>query len=103
LAQFALEKLVSIVGAAHRYVSGIISVDLTNEALDVEDISTVGLVLLRNLDATNFVVVTDGLLATTYTVRMNAGEFALFRAGSNTIVLKADSLACNVQYVVFEA
>lgn len=65
-------------------------------------ISTVGYVLIKNIDDTNYC--DFGRTTTVYNVRLKAGEFALFRLTptTNTIFALANSSSVNVQYWVFE-
>lgn len=94
----ALEKFVTMTGSD--YVSITQEIGTTEEALDIPaDIGTLGYVLIINLDSTNFVEI--GLTGS-YTIKLKAGEFCLFRADSNSLYGKADTAAVDIQMYGFE-
>ena len=69
------------------------------EVLEVgSDLSTLGYVLITNLDVTNFVEV--GITGS-YTIKLKPGDVCLFRA-SGTIYCRADTAACQIQFWAFE-
>lgn len=73
------------------------------EALVLGDAGAGGWILLVNRDASNFV----GLVANsggTYFIRMMPGEGALFRvdATASAPFIKADTAACEVEYLLLE-
>lgn len=79
-------------------VSNIISVGTGDESLALGDISTIGWVFFHNLDAINYISVgSDGTL---YPIRLNAGEFALMRWNAAAIHAKANTGACNFEYLL---
>ncbi len=61
-------------------------------------IGTPGWVYIKNLDSTNFVTV--GITGS-YTIKLLAGEFCIFRAAGAIFVL-ADTATCNVEYCIIE-
>lgn len=61
-------------------------------------LGTPGYVFIKNLDSANFVTV--GITGS-YTIKLLAGEFALFRAAAAIFAL-ADTATCNVEYVIIE-
>lgn len=94
-----------------RYVSqttqgmaaGIQSVGTTAEAIGVTDISTKGLMVCRNLDATNYVEIgMDSTGTFVPTIKLKAGEDATFRVASGTLQAKANTAAVKLQYWLFE-
>jgi len=94
----SIEFYVTMAGSD--YVSLTQEIGTTEEALDIPtDIGTAGYILIKNLDSTNFVEV--GLTAS-YTIKLKAGEVALFRADSNSLYAKADTANVNVQLYIFE-
>ncbi len=69
----------------------------TSEETLGEALTTTGWILMRNLDATNYVE--WGSATTEYVGRMEAGEFAVFRTiPAATLYLKANTAACDVWY-----
>lgn len=86
------------------YVKKTQTIGTSSEALGLIDAGTIGLCLIKNLDTTNYVEV-RGRSADLHLLRINAGEFALFRfSGDSTAPeVKANTAACIVEYVIFEA
>ena len=64
------------------------------------EVGTPGWTYVRNLDDTNYVEI--GCVTTSYTIKLKAGEFCLFRASGSTIYAKANTAACNVEFCVVE-
>lgn len=72
----------------------------TEENVDLPgDAGSNPLVLVKNLDDTNFV---EFGAASTFHQRVNSGEMALFRVNGVTLSAKADTAACNVLIYAFE-
>jgi hypothetical protein len=76
----------------------------TTAALDKGNITQPGLMLLKNLDGTNYVE----LGGATFTVgngviRVNAGEWCLFRWRGTTPFILANTASCEVEYLILEA
>lgn len=69
------------------------------------DISTAKVLVLENLDATNYVELSYGTGGSFVAeIRLDAnGGFAVFRPTSMTIYLKANTAACRVKWDVVEA
>lgn len=77
------------------------SVGTTEEALaQGADLGTPGYILIKNLDATNYVEV--GSTTGVYDIKLLAGEIALYRHNSATIYAKANTAACLVEYALIE-
>jgi len=98
--------------------SGSVSVDMTGthcaagtqevgtsaEALEKGDISTPGLLYIHNMDGTNYVEVgydEGGTFAAT--VKLLAGEYAVFRLAQTTPQVKANTAAVTIEYILAEA
>lgn len=79
------------------------SIGTTEESITFTDISTNGWVLMQNLDTTNYVQ--WGFASGVYGGRMKAGELAgPFRMESGaTLYLKANTAACRVRVIHYEA
>lgn len=92
-----INNVVTVSG--NKRMSGVASIGTTEETLPLGDIATVGWVVIRNLDSTNFITIgtTTGQLG----MKLKAGESCSFRASANNIYLKADTAACNVSYDIF--
>jgi len=70
------------------------------EALDPGEASVGGWLIIKNLDADNFVTLEVGE-ATSF-CQLNPGEVALFRATA-AVTAVADTAACLVEYLLLEA
>lgn len=84
---------------------GIISVGTSAEQLDVGDVAAPRLVFLRNHDATNYVEFGNWNAASpVYTGKLLAGDPSFFATGlaSTDIALKANTAACDVEYLVLD-
>lgn len=81
------------------FTSGTQEIGTSDELIAVSsDIGTQGLWYIRNLDSTNFVEI--GLTAS-YTIKILAGEFAVFRA-SAPLYAMADTSAVTIRFHCFE-
>ena len=102
--QFAIAKVeeilrIDMTGSDHSQGTQVLST--TEEALDVSgDIGTIGICLIKNI-ATTAVEVQIGISGQ-FPMRLNQGEFCLFRA-NGTIFVKATSGTPSIQFLVFEA
>lgn len=84
------------------FVSGVLSIGTTEEELtQLADLGTPGYVILKNLDATNYVEF--GSTTGVYDIKLQAGECALYRHNSATLYAKANTAACLVEYTIIEA
>lgn len=77
------------------------NVGIAEEALNLGDVSSLGWIALKNLDATNFINVktaTGGVIF----AKLKAGEMMLFRAGSGLTApfVIADTAACQLDILV---
>lgn len=77
------------------------NVGTSEEALILGDAAAGGWVFIKNLDATNYVSLRSGTGATDV-IRINAGEFAMFRLhGSSTApYVIANTAAVEIEYLV---
>jgi hypothetical protein len=94
-----IELLVDV--STKRYVHAKVSVGTSEEAIDLGDLSApLGWAMFVNRDSTNYVELRLGTGASNDMVRVNAGEFALFRFGSDVSApyLIAPTAACQVEY-----
>jgi hypothetical protein len=86
---------------------GVQNVGTSAEAIDVGDVSTLGLAWFRNLDATNFVQVGQDVGGGGFEefFKLLAGETALMRldlAATGVLQAKADTAAIELQYIIYE-
>ena len=83
------------------YTRGVQTVGTTEEELvQGADLGTPGFVMIKNLDATNYVEI--GATTGVYGIKLKAGEFALYRHNSATVFAKANTTACNVEFFIVE-
>jgi hypothetical protein len=94
---------VTMTGADH--LQGTQNVGTSWEVLSVGEIATRGFNLIKNLDSTNYVEISSDDAPTNAPIRLNAGEFCLFRAGQVNANLRgrANTAAVNIQFWFFEA
>ena len=74
------------------------------EAVLLGDVATGGYWYVENMDATNFVELRSGTLATDF-IRLNAGEWAIFRVSADATApfAIADTAAVNVRFLKFDS
>jgi hypothetical protein len=73
----------------------------TEEQFALVDVANARYVVVQNLDTTNFVQV--GTATGAYSVKLLAGDIALFPPNANALYLKADTAACLVSVLVVGA
>lgn len=71
------------------------------EALVLGDVTAPGWVMLKNLDATNYITVKTGTGGTVF-AKLLAGEFCLLRLGSGAQVpyVQSDTAACQLDVLI---
>lgn len=91
--------------STQRYTQGVQRIAAGTEALlDTGDIPYVGYLLIKNIDPTNYVELNQDALSTAFTIRLKAGEFALFRVGDGTgngIYAQANIAQVLLEYYLF--
>ena len=92
----AVQHQVTMTGTVMQH--GVQAIGTSKENLVLGDVSSPGYVLLRNLDAANYVEF--GADADTPFGKMKAGETALFRLAAAPISVKANTAAADVEYWV---
>lgn len=89
---------------SQKYVTGTQEIGTSEEALSFGDVTNGGYLVIKNIDATNFVELNQETPSAKYSIRLKAGEFSVFRIGggsSNAMKAKADTAACTVEYYLF--
>lgn len=81
-------------------ISNVQSIGTVDESLDLGDISSLGYIIAKNLDATNYLEL--GHTSGTYEIKLKPGEFCAFRVGSGMTAIhaKANTAACLLQYLL---
>ena len=98
-AQSARAESISVDVAGDAFTHQVQAIPTSDTALvEGAAIGTPGYVLVKNLDATNFVTVG---LTSSYAIKLLPGEIALFRA-AGAIYALADTATCNVEYWIIE-
>ena len=82
------------------YISGTASAATGGTSLPLGSVGTIGWVSILNTDATNFV--TLGADGTNYPIKCNPGEPMLVRWNGSAVHVKADTLACIVEFAIIE-
>lgn len=78
-----------------------LTIGTIEESVAFSELTTVGWVLMENLDSTNYVE--WGFSSGTYGGRMEAGESALFRLNpSTTLYMRANTASCAVTVYALE-
>ena len=74
---------------------GMVNIGITEETLDLSELTTLGWCIMRNLDATNHVEV--GFSTGVYGMRLDPNSMAMFRINPGaTVYMKANIAACKV-------
>lgn len=84
-----------------KMIHSVQNVGTSEEAVDLGDVATPGWALFINRDDTNYVTIRDGSGGDDV-VKLEAGEFALFRLATATPYAIANTAACDVEYVILE-
>lgn len=84
-----------------KYQRGRQNVGTSEEPLNLGDAATGGWFFIKNLDPTNFVSLRAGTGLTNF-IRINAGEFAVFRIHANAAApyIIADTAPVDVEYLL---
>lgn len=82
-------------------VTNIQNIGTSAEAIDIGDITTPGYMIVKNLDATNFVEIRDGS-AGADVIKIKAGEVQLFRLATTTPFGIAATAPCTIDYAIVE-
>ncbi len=100
-ATFAGSGSISVTQSGNASIGNVQAIGTSTEALLIGDITDLGYVFVKNLDATNFVRIglnTPVVAADAFTTLL-PGEFAMFPTRLETIYAIADTGACNLQVV----
>jgi hypothetical protein len=74
------------------------NIGTTDETLTLGDVATNGFLLIHNLDATNYI--TFGSDGSSYPIKLKATEFGLIRFNGAAIHAKANTAACDLEYIL---
>ena len=83
--------------------SGILSIGTTEETVSFTDVSSEGVAVFQNLDATNFINVGPDSTGIQNFLKIKAGEHCFLRLHPGiTVKAKADTAACKMYFLVLE-
>lgn len=88
--------------AGDQFIGNVQIVGTSNEALVLGDVSTMGWIMVKNLDATNYVEVFLDSGNTQLVAKLLAGEPCLFKPGAVSVYARANTAACNCLVVAIE-
>ena len=74
-------------------------IPVSGEAIVLGEVTTIGVVVVKNLDATNFI--TCGLDSGNQMIKIKAGESYPFRLNGNTLIAMADTAAVWASVVIY--
>jgi len=86
---------ITIAGTA--IAQGVQSIPTSDTTLTI--VAAPGYVFVKNLDATNYVQV--GTDATNWFLKLLAGQWGLFPINGTALHAKANTAACNLEFIVF--
>ncbi len=82
------------------YHAAVQFIGTSEENLFKGDVGTIGLIAVRNMDATNFVTLAS--LTATPSVKLLAGQSCLLPWTGTQVIAKADTAQCSVEYLIIE-
>jgi hypothetical protein len=74
------------------------NIGTSDETLDLGAVATAGYLVLKNRDATNYI--TLGEDGSSYPIKLKAGEFAIVRWNGAAVHAKANTAACDLEYLL---
>jgi hypothetical protein len=75
----------------------------SSEAVDLGDITGApGAIIIKNLDATNFIEIGGDSGLTVFKTKLLAGQFTMFQPSSATLYAKADTANVRIQIIATE-
>lgn len=94
-----LAKRIDVSGT--KFIKTVQAIGTTEEAIGKGEVGTPGIMIVRNLDTTNFVTIRPATGVTTG-AKIKAGEFAIFRPSGSAPYAIADTAAVNIEYLLIE-
>ncbi len=92
---------VTVTVAGNPISEGVQSVGTSYEAIQMGEVTAPGYVVLKNLDATNYVEFSADSGGANALVKTRAGQPALFPMDGTTLYARANTAACLVQYKIY--
>lgn len=88
--------------AGDQFISNVQIVGTSNEALVVGDVTTVGWVVCKNLDATNYVEIFLDNSNAQLVAKLLPGQATIFKPGTTTLFARANTSSVNTQVFLVE-
>jgi len=90
--------------AGDQMITNVQAVGTSSEALVLGDVTTLGYLLIKNLDATNYVEVASDTAfgASDIISKLLAGDIMLVKSPVATLYVKANTAACNISVTAVE-
>jgi len=94
---------ISIDQATARFIDTVLDIGTSAETISFGDIATKGMVVLQNLDSTNYITAGPDSTGQVTLLRINAGEIACFRIDdSATLKATANTATCKMRMIAYE-
>lgn len=88
---------------AAKMVRNVQNIGTTEEAMDLGDVGTPGLAILKNLDDTNYVEIGSYVAAVFYPfLKLKPGEMQIIRIGVAAPYAKANTAAVELDYRIYD-
>ena len=102
-AKTAINSSFNLTMTGNEMVQSTQSIGTTAETLNLGDITGApGALIIKNLDATNFIEIGGDSGLTIFKITVKKGQFAAFQPSSATIYAKADTAAVRIQIIATE-
>lgn len=82
--------------AGSELILSVQSIGTTAEAVALGDVSTIGFLMIKNMDETNFVEIDSANTFDKFPQKLLAGDFILLKPQTTTIYAKANTSACSI-------
>lgn len=83
-----------------KYSAGVQTIGTVEESLEKNDVGTIGWMSIRNMDAANYVEF--GSTTGVYSVTLLPGEASSQRWNHTSVFIKANTAACECEYLLIE-
>lgn len=95
-----LEKVANV--STKKYIKAKQSIGITEEAIGLGELTSLGWSIFINRDSTNYIELRSGTGASNDIIKLLAGEFAVFRWGSDVTApyAIANTAACQLEYMI---
>jgi hypothetical protein len=95
---------ISVTQVGNAVLAGVQTIGATTEQISFGDVATPGYIFCKNLDATNFILislVTPAVSGTSF-AKLLPGEFCLVPTRQTTVYAIADTSPCDLQVIIAE-